>query len=344
MLIVAVILILVFAVSYFGVLAYRSFSLKRGLLDHPNERSSHEMPTPRGGGLVMAFVAIFGYVALSLAYNTQISYGYILAALIVIVVGFLDDVFSVWFLWRLIGQFAAAAIFVSISGSFGSIYVPFFGEVTFPAVVSVIVTSLYIVYFLNAYNFMDGIDGIAGLQALVAAIFWQFIAASTGMYPAMHLGGSLAAASLGFLLLNWQPAKIFMGDAGSSFLGFSFAVLPIVALDGSASGNGLPLTVGLLVVWPFVFDSLITLVRRTLRGEKVWSAHREHLYQRLVIGGWSHARVTTIYGVLALLSSVVAATYALNTPYYLSDLLAVTVAIVSCAVVFWLSAKYGRTA
>ncbi len=343
MLTTVVTLALVFLVSLVGVWQYRKFSLRRGILDHPNERSSHEIPTPRGGGLVMALAAIAGYTVLSLVTGIPLNYGYILASLVVIGIGLLDDLYSVWFLWRLIGQFAAAFIFIVLSGTYSAIYVPFLGDTVIPALLSVAITSLATVYFLNAYNFMDGIDGIAGLQAVIAGVCWLVVGSLIGLDAAMLLGGSLAAASLGFLILNWQPAKIFMGDAGSSFLGFSFAILPIVATNGGSSKAGLPLLIGVLAVWPFAFDSLITLFRRGLRGEKVWSAHREHLYQRLVIGGWSHARVTSIYGVLAALSSAVAILYALALPFATIDVLCVSIAITSVIFVFLLSAKYGGT-
>ncbi len=343
MLATAAILAVVFLVSLVGVWQYRKFSFRKGILDHPNERSSHEVPTPRGGGLVMALATIAGYAVLSLVTGIPLNYGYILASLVIIGIGLVDDLYSVWFFWRLIGQFAAAFIFIVLSGTYGAIYFPFLGDTVMPALLSIAVTSLAIVYFLNAYNFMDGIDGIAGLQAVIAGVCWLVVGSLIGLDAAVLLGGSLAAASLGFLILNWQPAKIFMGDAGSSFLGFSFAVLPIVATNGGSSKAGLPLLIGVLTVWPFIFDSLITLFRRGLRGEKVWSAHREHLYQRLVIGGWSHATVTSIYGVLAALSSAVAILYALTLRVTIVDVLCISVAFISVIVVFLLSAKYGGT-
>lgn len=343
MLTVAIILAIAFFASLIGVWWYRSFTLKRGLLDHPNERSSHEVPTPRGGGLVMALVAIGAYIALSILSDAPISFGYVVAALIVIVIGLLDDLFNVWFLWRLIGQFVAAAIFVAMCGPFAAVYLPFYGDIGIPYAVSLVLTTSFIVYFLNAYNFMDGIDGIAGLQAVIAGICWFVVGILVGAPPAMLLGGSLAAASLGFLLLNWQPAKIFMGDAGSSFLGFSFAVLPIVGYKAGSNRNDLLLTIGILAVWPFIFDSIITLIRRGLRGEKVWSAHREHLYQRLVIGGWSHSTVTLIYAVIAGLSAS-AGLHIMNLsvgPW--PDLIAAVVLLLSPLTVFIIAKRFGGT-
>jgi len=343
MLTIIIILAATFAISLVGVWQYRKFSLRKGILDHPNERSSHEVPTPRGGGLVMALAVIAGYTVLSLVTGVPINYGYILASIIVISIGILDDLYSVWFLWRLIGQFAAAVIFVAISGSYGSIYLPLVGDTVIPPLFSVIISALAIVYFLNAYNFMDGIDGIAGLQAVVAGICWLAVGSHLGLEPSKLLGGSLMAASFGFLVLNWQPAKIFMGDAGSSFLGFSFAAMPIVAMKSGEPSSGLPLTIGVLAVWPFVFDSLITLCRRALRGEKIWSAHREHLYQRLVIGGWSHSTVTMLYGAVALSSACLAIFLAYTQHRQIADILTLVVLTASASLVIALAARYGET-
>lgn len=332
-----------FVASLAGVWWYRSFTLKRGILDHPNERSSHEVPTPRGGGLVMALVAIAAYISLSVISDAPISYGYVVSALIVIAIGLLDDLYNVWFLWRLIGQIVAASIFVSVSGPFAGLFIPFVGDFAIPHIASVVLTTGFIVYFLNAYNFMDGIDGIAGLQAVIAGVCWFFVGIIVGTPSAMMLGGSLAAASLGFLFLNWKPAKIFMGDAGSSFLGFSFAVLPIVGHKSGSYRNDMLLTIGIMAVWPFVFDSIITLIRRGLRGEKVWSAHREHLYQRLVIGGWSHSTVTLIYGAIAGISAS-AGLYLLSLrvgPW--ADLLGAVVLIISPLTVFIIAKRFGGT-
>ncbi|HMT08189.1 MAG TPA: glycosyltransferase family 4 protein [Pyrinomonadaceae bacterium] len=343
MLTIGVVLATAFVVSLLGVWWYRSFTLKRGLLDHPNERSSHEVPTPRGGGLVMALVAIAAFVALSIVSDAPISYAYIVSALIIIVIGLLDDIYNVWFLWRLIGQIAAAAIFVAVSEPFAGVAIPFVGDFAIPHFASLILTTGFIVYFLNAYNFMDGIDGIAGLQAVIAGICWFFVGVLFSASPAMLLGGSLAAAALGFLILNWQPAKIFMGDAGSSFLGFSFAVLPIISYKANSSRNGLLLTIGILAVWPFIFDSIITLVRRGLRGEKVWSAHREHLYQRLVIGGWSHSTVTMIYGLISAVSASFGMIFLNEEVPHWAGIMLVSITLLSPLVVFYLSKRFGDT-
>jgi UDP-N-acetylmuramyl pentapeptide phosphotransferase/UDP-N-acetylglucosamine-1-phosphate transferase len=173
--------------------------------------------------------------------------------------------------------------------------------VDLPAWLGIVVTVVWIVGLTNVYNFMDGIDGIAAVQGVVAGIAWAVAGAWMGAGVVLLFGFVLAGACAGFLVHNWTPAKIFMGDVGSAFLGFTYAVLPILVvselprLAGTLQPGIVP-GFAILVVWPFVGDGLLTFVRRVLRGEPVWKAHRSHLYQRLVQTGWSHAGVSLLYG------------------------------------------------
>jgi UDP-N-acetylmuramyl pentapeptide phosphotransferase/UDP-N-acetylglucosamine-1-phosphate transferase len=165
-----------------------------------------------------------------------------------------------------------------------------------------IMTFVWIVGLTNAYNFMDGIDGIAGGQAVVAGLGWTLLGWLDHQPLVAALGLLLAASSLGFLGHNWPPARIFMGDVGSAFLGFTLAVLPVVA----AQHNPRLAWAGVLLVWPFVFDAAFTFLRRLRKRENVFAAHRSHLYQRLVIAGYSHRFVTLLYIGLALAGAVLA--------------------------------------
>jgi UDP-N-acetylmuramyl pentapeptide phosphotransferase/UDP-N-acetylglucosamine-1-phosphate transferase len=162
--------------------------------------------------------------------------------------------------------------------------------------------ALWIVAVTNIYNFMDGIDGLAGGQAFVAATWWTAFAVAAGMTGVATLALAVAAASAGFLLHNWAPARIFMGDVGSAFLGYTFAVLPLFALE--ERGRWVALLGGALALWPFLFDGTLTIVRRLLRGENIFRAHRSHLYQRLVIHGYSHAAVSLVYIAYAVFSAL----------------------------------------
>jgi UDP-N-acetylmuramyl pentapeptide phosphotransferase/UDP-N-acetylglucosamine-1-phosphate transferase len=195
----------------------------------------------------------------------------------------------------------AAAIVIYSCGFWQTIYFPLLGEVNF-GTFGAVITFGWIVWLTNAYNFMDGIDGIAGMQAFTAGLGWLFGGWLFGIETAGFFGGVLAFSALGFLFHNWQPAKIFMGDVGSAFLGYTFASLPLLAMNEKSSGAYLLPIFSVICVWLFVFDTLYTFFLRLLNGEKVWQAHRSHLYQKLVIGGLSHASVTGIYSFLSALA------------------------------------------
>jgi len=208
-------------------------------------------------------------------------------------VGFLEDVRTLSKRVRFGAQALAAGMLLWSFGAWDLLDLPF---VSFSlAWIGIPVTLLWVVGLTNAYNFMDGIDGIAGVQAIVAALGWIAIGRLTGAHEVTFVALPLAAATAGFLVHNWQPASVFMGDVGSTFLGFVFAAFPVAL---AASDPRMPF-VGLLLVWPFVFDASYTFVRRMLRGENVSSPHRSHLYQRLVICGASHRSVSIAYLVLA---------------------------------------------
>jgi UDP-N-acetylmuramyl pentapeptide phosphotransferase/UDP-N-acetylglucosamine-1-phosphate transferase len=163
----------------------------------------------------------------------------------------------------------------------------------------------------NAYNFMDGIDGIAGGQALIAGLGWAIIGFMSGQSFVGLIGLLLAASSLGFLFHNWPPARIFMGDVGSAFIGFTLAIIPILA----AQRDPRCMVAGILVVWPFIFDTSFTLVRRLINKENIFVAHRSHIYQRLVIAGYSHRYVTLVYMALALIGTVIALLWYKRVPF-----------------------------
>jgi UDP-N-acetylmuramyl pentapeptide phosphotransferase/UDP-N-acetylglucosamine-1-phosphate transferase len=165
-------------------------------------------------------------------------------------------------------------------------------------------TLLWIVGLTNAFNFMDGSDGIAGITAAAVAAGIATAAAACGAGPVAVIAAAFAGASLGFLTSNWQPARIFMGDVGSAFCGFLLAVLPL-AVRADAVPEVLP--VAALALWPFIFDTSLTLLRRLRAGENIFQAHRSHLYQRLVIAGWSHRDVASLYGGLAAFGATIAA-------------------------------------
>jgi Fuc2NAc and GlcNAc transferase len=287
--------------SYLGTEAFRHWSVGRGVLDVPNDRSSHDTPTPRGSGLVIAVVCLGVYAALCLADGLKFSWGYFIGALLVAGISWLDDLRSVSFAWRLAVHLIAANLLILDLG-------PILNAPSNANPISAygyhLITIVWVVWLINAYNFMDGIDGIAGLQAVVAGFAWSILAGLNGAGPVSTYAGVVACASLGFLIHNWQPAKIFMGDVGSAFLGFTLASLPLLNTDNSQNNSTtLSAIAGIVFVFYFVFDTVVTFTRRLLRGERVWQAHRTHLYQRMVISGMRHASVTLIYGIFAAITS-----------------------------------------
>lgn len=279
----------------------RGASLNKRMLDQPNERSSHSNPVPRLGGA--AFVPV---VLLALLLGGQKSelplaalIAFFLSVVAIYVVGVCDDIKSLGATTRFAVQLGAASGFVMVAAAKAAGGLQVFG---LPVWLVCSALTLWLVGLLNIYNFMDGVDGLAGLQAAVAGVGWAAIASGCGAPFMALLGAVVAAGATGFLWLNWPPAKIFMGDAGSTVLGFIFAGAPI--LLSLERGNRAPrfdllCGVSVLLVWPFLADGVFTILRRLTNRENIFAAHCSHLYQRLVKCGVSHAKVTCFYGILA---------------------------------------------
>ena len=276
--------------------AVRSWAARRRILDVPNERSSHTVPTPRVGGLAIVGVTVIGIGIAGalgvLAIESSLAWA-VTGSILVAGVSFLDDIGELIPPVRLAAHVAAALPVVIVCKGLPAAVIPGVGTVRL-GWAGAVLAVVWVVGLTNAFNFMDGIDGIAGGQALVAGLGWAALAGA----PAVRFAGvMLAASSAGFLVHNWAPARLFMGDVGSAFLGYWLAVLPLVA----ARGDGRSLVLGAVFVWPFVFDTTFTLLRRLRRRENVFAAHRSHLYQRLVIAGWPHRSVSGLYLALAVL-------------------------------------------
>ena len=281
------------------------WTVARGIIDAPNARSSHTRSTPRGGGLSIVIVVVAVAVVIGLVRPEELLRigGAIVPALAIAAVSWLDDVHTLRNRTRFAVHLAAAVTAVAVLGpvtrvDLGSLGMVRFGPLAWP------LTLLWIVGLTNAFNFMDGSDGIAGITAAAVAAGIAAAAAACGAGPVAVIAAACAGASLGFLTSNWQPARIFMGDVGSAFCGFLLAVLPL-AVRSDAVPEVLP--VAALALWPFIFDTSLTLLRRLRAGENIFQAHRSHLYQRLVIAGWSHRAVASLYGGLAAFGAMIAA-------------------------------------
>lgn len=294
-----------FIVTYFGVRAFVGWSRRGALLDIPNERSSHTQPTPRGGGAMIVLVSLSFYLFFSLYVTENFRTEYFVGAILIAAVSWLDDLKSIWFVWRILIHALSAFLIVLMLNQSPTIYSFGFDSALIKTAVFC-AAFIWLVWMTNAYNFMDGIDGIAGVQALSAGAGWMIVGKIYNLECTEIYGGVLAFSGFGFLLLNWQPAKIFMGDVGSAFLGFSFAAMPFLAArEGSGNFENL-FAAGFAFVWVFFFDTVVTLLRRIWKRENFWQAHRSHIYQKLVENGFSHNRIAVLYGVLSALNAVLA--------------------------------------
>jgi Fuc2NAc and GlcNAc transferase len=267
----------------------RRLALARGMLDSPNERSSHVRPTPRGGGIAIVVVSLAAMIALVWSGHLQARLFYALAGggAAVALVGHLDDRGRIGIFGRFTVHIAAAIWATAWLGGLSEIH---WGEsVIRLGHLGSLLAVLGIVWALNLFNFMDGIDGIAASQAIFMGGAGAALAVVAGMSnstPAAAL--LLAAASLGFLVWNWPPARVFMGDVGSGYLGFALSVIGLAALRERA----VMLPVWLILGGVFFIDSTVTLLRRLARRERVYEAHRSHAYQWQARRWNSHLRVT----------------------------------------------------
>lgn len=292
-----------FFLTILGIELFLRWSRKNQIYDIPNERSSHHTPTPVGGGLIIVFVSLGLFFLYLLINEKEVPWTYFGGAALIALISWLDDLYSIPAAVRFFCHGVAALFVIFGLGIIDNIYLPVIGNFQIGNFVYVL-WFLWIVWLINAYNFMDGIDGIAGIQAISAAFGWAFLGYLQGIEEAAFFGTLLAFSCVGFLIYNWQPAKIFMGDVGSAFLGFTFAVFPLFPAGKSNADSGTFLLVSVLFVWLFVFDSVRTFFVRLFEGEAVWKAHRRHIYQKLVIEGFSHRFVTVLYGVLSFIISI----------------------------------------
>jgi UDP-N-acetylmuramyl pentapeptide phosphotransferase/UDP-N-acetylglucosamine-1-phosphate transferase len=291
-------------VSFLAATAMRRFSGRLGFTDLPNDRSSHTQSTPRAGGAGFALA-----VPIVTAYGLQISGGgvdgvkltLLVAAAGLAGVGLADDRWRLHPAVRLLAQFLAAAAVVAAGGIIRTVVFPGTGVVSLGPF-AVPLTVLWLVGLTNIYNFMDGIDGLAASQAIVAAGVMGGVAVCLGHRDVAIGMTVLGGGAAGFLVLNRPPASVFMGDVGSTFLGFTLAGWAVIST--MPSSRPVPLIAWLGVLSPFLFDASCTLLKRLWRRERIHEAHRSHFYQRLVTRGWTHGRTTALYAMLASLAGL----------------------------------------
>lgn len=288
----------------------RWLTMRLRILDRPTSRSSHTVPTPRTGG-----IAILMGVLLAVTLAMHLNFAFLVAmgiGTLVMAISFVDDVVTIPSLPRLCVHLLVAGLTVVLIGlPVRDIGLPFVGGVL-PYWVGVATAILFAVGFVNFFNFMDGINGIAASQgffgglSLAVLLCWAWLADSGSIGNSVITAAALAGGCLGFLPHNFPRARMFMGDVGSTTIGFSLAMLTLVGQGRTQA----PWVAYVLPLGVFIYDATFTLFKRLLRGENFLKPHREHHYQLLIRCGWSHARVTGIQAAMMTVCSVGALIYA----------------------------------
>jgi len=271
--------LMLFILSFSLTYVIREFALKKSLLAYVNERSSHTKPVPHGGGIAIVITWFIGLIYLYI--NDMIHqnlFSALVSGLIISVVSYLDDLFELSAKVRLFFQALVAFLGLYFLNGLTEINL-FIITIENPIIVNIIAFFI-IIWFINLYNFLDGIDGYAGSEAIFLAISGYVV-----------FGGEhflvLAVAVLGFLIWNWHQAKIFMGDVGSTLLGYNIAIFTIYYANQDSNN----LWIWIILFSLFWFDATLTLYKRKKNGEKLSQAHKKHAYQRLVQSGWKHDKV-----------------------------------------------------
>ena len=266
------------AAGWIGTGLVRRYALRKSLLDIPNSRSLHVHPTPRGGGAAIAAVTLGG-IALAATRSLiepPLAWALVVGGGAVALVGWIDDRRRVPAPLRAAVHLVAAVAVLGGTGVTGTM-----------SAGAVVLAALWIVWSTNLYNFMDGVDGLAGIEGVSVGALGGVMLLSAGRYDLALVLLLVGAASFGFLAWNWPPAKVFMGDVGSGFLGFIFGAMTVV----SDRSDAVPAVTWVMLLGVFIFDATVTLLRRIAAGERWYEAHRSHAYQRLVRAGVSPARV-----------------------------------------------------
>ncbi len=271
--------VVVAAAVYLGTGALLPLLRDRAILDHPNERSSHETPTPKGGGIAVIGVILAAWVGAGIYHGDNPFFTWIIpaTALMLAMLSWIDDLRGLPPILRLVAQIVAVASLLLLRPEPSLIF-----QGLLPGVLDALMAGILWVWFINLFNFMDGIDGITVVEVFVIGIGIALV----GDFTSTVLGVAVAGGAVGFLKWNWHPAKVFMGDVGSVPLGF---LLGWLLLDLAGNGHW---AAALILPAYYLADATITLIRRGLKGEKIWQAHRQHYYQQAVQRGVSHGKAS----------------------------------------------------
>lgn len=281
-------LLIVFISSWLLTCGIKYAAVRFNMMDVPNGRSSHSMATPRGGGL--SFIVVFLIGMIYFAHNQDMSkealFSIIVPGFIIALVGFIDDLGHIPAKYRLMGHLVAGILALFFMHGAPSIHIYAWDIPTGFALNTLFV--LYVAWMINLYNFMDGINGLAGIEAISVCFSMAFIYASLSQSQLVTQPLLLGAGVLGFFFWNFPNAKIFMGDAGSGFLGFTLSFLSILSIGHDSRF----FFAWLILLGVFLVDSSYTLLFRLWRGDKIYQAHKSHAYQQAALKYSSHRYVT----------------------------------------------------
>src|SRR5690625_1626532 len=291
------------ALNYFVTKQFISYAKWKQITDIPTERSSHTVTTPGGGGVGLAVTTRALLCSFLMFRQSQSADGsgwmLIIARMISSVLGLFDDRGGLSKKVCFLVQFLAGLIILIFVHGMDWFYIPFIIDLNF-GLLGIPLGLIWIVGVTNIYNFLDGVNGIATLQGMVAALAWSLFGWLINEQLLVVSNVILCGTLLAFLYYNWTPAKVFMGDAGSVFLGLWFAGMPFWAVSLQQGMKiGPMIWFAAILLWPFLFDGSYTIFKRYQNGENVLDAHRSHLYQRLHIAGWTHEKVSSLYGLFA---------------------------------------------
>lgn len=272
--------------------------IRINIVDKPNERSSHIVPTPRSGGVAIvlsftlgAFIILFLESRFDLPLHQFLAM--IIGAFFMAFIAFIDDLKGLRQVIKFLGQFISVAVILASGLYFKQLSFPFANPIELSPILGMGVTLGWFLFFMNGFNFMDGLNGLAGGSALIASIFMSILGYLSGFYVVYILSLILSFSILGFLIFNFPRAKIFLGDTGSQYVALILAVIGVIASQSSivfVSEMSVP-----FLFFIFVFDVILTIIKRLLRRENIFQAHKSHLYQMLNQSGFSHVFVTLLH-------------------------------------------------
>lgn len=276
------------------------------VIDRPNQRSSHVRPLPRSGGVSIVLTFLLGMVFIITQgditlISKQYMWGFVISAMLIAIISLIDDIYNKSAQFKLVTHIIAVTIVLASGIVIDHLALPGLGYISL-GLSGYVISFLWILGLTNAVNFMDGIDGLVAGCTVIASLFFMAISFYQGSSFVYVTCYTLLAGALGFLFLNFYPARIFLGDVGSAFIGFTFATLAIIAARYDASHTSF--LVMPLLMFNIIYDSVFTLIRRAIKGENILQAHRDHLYQLLVRCDFNHREVSLIHYCMAFLQGL----------------------------------------